>query len=344
MGRAMTRISDPLGRVRQGAPLSSGAPEPTPLAPSAKRDRRATMAHRVQYGALRGVIGLLRRIGLGPASAVGASLGTLGYRPLKIRRDVVERQVRSAFPELPPEEVLRIARASYANLGRTSTETALLPLYDRERIIDRFEAVEGWSIVEERLARGKGLILVSGHLGNWELGGAYLAARGLPMQAVARYMENPLFDRYLTSTRERIGMTVVHDDEAVRRVPRALRGGNAVAFLIDQGAVGLASTWVPFFRRLAKTPRGPAVFALRLGAPIVFGAALRQPDGRFRLTFEPIDSTPSGNVDGDVERIVADYTATLERWVRRAPEQYFWQHRRWKHQRPGTPPELGEPT
>jgi KDO2-lipid IV(A) lauroyltransferase len=245
---------------------------------------------------------------------------------------------------LPPEEVLRIARASYANLGRTSTETALLPLYDRERIIDRFEAVEGWSIVEERLARGKGLILVSGHLGNWELGGAYLAARGLPMQAVARYMENPLFDRYLTSTRERIGMTVVHDDEAVRRVPRALRGGNAVAFLIDQGAVGLASTWVPFFRRLAKTPRGPAVFALRLGAPIVFGAALRQPDGRFRLTFEPIDSTPSGNVDGDVERIVADYTATLERWVRRAPEQYFWQHRRWKHQRPGTPPELGEPT
>jgi KDO2-lipid IV(A) lauroyltransferase len=302
------------------------------------------MAHRVQYGALRGVIGLLQRIGMRPARAVGAGLGTLGYRPLKIRREVVERQVRAAFPELPSGEVLRIARASYAHLGRTTTETALLPLYDRERIIDMFEAVEGWSIVEERLARDKGLILVSGHLGNWELGGAYLAARGLPMQVVARYMENPLFDRYLTSTRERIGMTVVHDDEAVRRVPRALRGGNAVAFLIDQGAVGLASTWVPFFRRLAKTPRGPAVFALRLGAPIVFGVALRQPSGQFRLTFEPIDSTPTGDTEADVDRIVADYTSALERWVRRAPEQYFWHHRRWKHQRPGTPPELGEPT
>jgi KDO2-lipid IV(A) lauroyltransferase len=164
------------------------------------------------------------------------------------------------------------------------------------------------------------------------------------MQAVARYMANPLFDRYLTRTRERIGMTVVHDDEAVRRVPRALRSGHAIAFLIDQGAVGLASTWVPFFGRLAKTPRGPAVFALRLGAPIVFGAAIRQPSGRFRLSFEPIDSTPTGNLEADVERIVTEYTAVLERWVRRAPEQYFWHHRRWKHQRPNTPPELGEPT
>jgi KDO2-lipid IV(A) lauroyltransferase len=268
----------------------------------------------------------------------------LGYRPLKIRREVVERQVRAALPELSPSEVDRIARASYANLGRTATETALLPSYDPERIISLFESVEGWSIVEERMAREKGLIIVTGHLGNWELGGAYVAARGLAIEAVARYMENPLFDRYLTRTRERIGMSIVHDDEAVRRVPRALRAGHAVAFLIDQGAVGLASTWVPFFGRLAKTPRGPAVFALRLGAPVVFGAALRQPSGRFRLTFEPIDTTSSGDLDADVDRIVAEYTAVLEKWVRRAPEQYFWHHRRWKHQRPGTPPELGEPT
>lgn len=306
--------------------------------------RSPTVNHRFQYGALRGVLTLLRGLGLRGASAIGAGIGTLGYRPLAIRRDVVERQVRAALPELSPDEVRRIARASYANLGRTTTETALLPSYDAEHIISLFDEVEGWSIVEERIAREKGLIIVTGHLGNWELGGAYAAARGLPLQAVARYMENPLFDRYLTRTRERIGMTIVHDDEAVRRVPRALRAGHAVAFLVDQGAVGLASTWVPFFGRLAKTPRGPAVFALRLGAPIVFGAALRQPSGHFRLTFEPIDTTATGDVDADVDRIVAEYTAVLERWVRRAPEQYFWHHRRWKHQRPGTLPELGEPT
>ena len=137
--------------------------------------------------------------------------------------------------------------------------------------------------------------------------------------------------------------TVVHDEAAVRRVPRSLRDGRAVAFLVDQGAVGLASTWVPFFGRYAKTPRGPAVFALRSGAPIVFGTALRQPSGRYQLSFEPVDVDPTGEREADVDRIVAAYTLTLERWVRRAPEQYFWHHRRWKHQRPGTPPELGDP-
>ncbi|HEU4785844.1 MAG TPA: lysophospholipid acyltransferase family protein, partial [Gemmatimonadaceae bacterium] len=212
-----------------------------------------------------------------------------------------------------------------------------------KQIIELFEDVQGWNIVEELLSRGKGLIIVTGHLGNWELGGAYIAARGLPIDAVARHMANPLFDRYLTRTRQRIGMSVVHDEEAVRRVPRSLRGGRAVAFLVDQGAVGLASTWVPFFGRYAKTPRGPAVFALRLDAPIVFGVALRRPSGRFQLSFEHIEARDTGDREADVDRIVADYTAALERWVRRAPEQYFWHHRRWKHQRPGTPPELGDP-
>jgi KDO2-lipid IV(A) lauroyltransferase len=187
------------------------------------------------------------------------------------------------------------------------------------------------------------LIVVTGHLGNWELGGAYVAARGVPIDAVARHMANPLFDRYLTRTRERIGMSIIHDEEAVKRVPRSLRSGRVVAFLVDQGAVGLASTWVPFFGRLAKTPRGPAVFALRLGAPIVFGAVVRRPSGRYMLTFEAIDPVETGDREVDVDRIVAEYTLTLERHVRRTPEQYFWHHRRWKHQRPGTPPEFGDP-
>lgn len=302
-----------------------------------------TVAHRAEYAALRGAVAAMERLSFRRAGAVGESIGQLGYAPLGIRRAVVERQLRAAFPEKPDDEIQRIARACYGHLGRTSIETAVLPSHSREEIIDLFEEVNGWSIVEERLARGKGLILISGHLGNWELGGAYLAARGVPIDAVARHMSNPLFDRYLTKTRQRIGMNVLHDESAVRRVPRSLREGRAVAFLVDQGAVGLASTWVPFFGRYAKTPRGPAVFSLRLGAPMVFGVALRRPSGRYKLTFEPIEVDETGDRDTDVEAIVAGYTATLERWVRRAPEQYFWHHRRWKHQRPDTPPELGDP-
>jgi KDO2-lipid IV(A) lauroyltransferase len=302
-----------------------------------------TFAHRAEYAALRGAVAAMERLSFRRAGVLGERIGRLGYWPLGIRRAVVERQLRAALPERSDEDIERIAGETYAQLGRTSVETAILPAYNAAEIVGLFEDVQGWSIVEERLARGKGLILVTGHLGNWELGGAYLAARGVPIDVVARHMANPLFDRYLTRTRQQIGMEVVHDDEAVRRVPRSLRSGRAVAFLVDQGAVGLASTWVPFFGRYAKTPRGPAVFALRLETPIVFGAAVRRPSGRYQLTFEPINVNPTGDREADVDRIVADYTATLERWVRRTPEQYFWHHRRWKHQRPGTPPELGDP-
>lgn len=302
-----------------------------------------TFAHRAEYAALRGAVAAMERLSFRRAGGVGERIGRFGYAPLGIRRRVVEKQLRSAFPNKSETEIEQIARACYGHLGRTSIETAVLPSYSREQIIDLFEEVNGWSIVEERMALAKGLIVITGHLGNWELGGAYLAARGLPIDAVARHMANPLFDRYLTATRERIGMTIVHDEAAVRRVPRSLRSGRAVAFLVDQGALGLASTWVPFFGRYAKTPRGPAVFALRLGTPMVFGVALRQPSGRYQLTFEPIDVNETGDREADIDRIVADYTLALERWVRRAPEQYFWHHRRWKHQRPGTPAALGDP-
>jgi KDO2-lipid IV(A) lauroyltransferase len=245
---------------------------------------------------------------------------------------VAEEQIARAFPAKAPADVSAIARAAYENLGRTAMETMLLPSRSRQDVLDMMAEVDGWNIVEERLARGNGLIFVTGHLGNWELGGAYLAARGLPISAVARHMANPLVDRYLTKTRERNGLQIIHDEQAVRRVPRALRQGGAVAFLMDQAALGLASTWVPFFGRPAKTPRGPAVFALRLDTPIVFGAVTRLGSGRFRFSLEPVDVPRTGDLDRDVDAIVQSYTAVLERHVRLTPEQYLWQHRRWKHQ------------
>lgn len=301
-----------------------------------------TLAHRAEYYALRGAVAALNSFGIRRAGDVGEWLGALGYRPLGIRRTVVERQIRAALPDLDEAGVHRVALASYESLGRTAIETALLPARSREQVLAMFSRVDGWDVVERAMARGRGILFVTGHLGNWELAGSFVASR-VPLEAVARRMQNPLFDQYLTRTRRRIGMSVIHDADAVKRVPRAVREQHAVAFLVDQGAVGLASTWVPFFGRLAKTPRGPAVFALRLDAPVVFGAALRQADGRYAIGFEEVRTEPTGDREADVDRIVTEYTATLERWIRRAPEQYFWHHRRWKHQRPGTPPELGDP-
>ena len=325
-----------------GTPPLSLEPN-APAAPTASREREVVLRHRVQYAALRGALGTLSRLGFHRGSNLGAQLGLLGYRPLGIRRSVVERQIAAAFPEWDHERVVATARASYENLGRTSFESVMLSRYDRRYIRELFDEPENWDVLERALRDGRGAIFVGGHLGNWELAGAYVAARGTNFEAVARQMENPLFDAYVTRTRERLGMKIIPDVDAVRRVPRAIRANATVAFLIDQGAVGLASTWVPFFGRLAKTPRGPAVFALRLRAPVFFGAPLRKPDGRYTFVLEEIPVHETGDRNADVDRIVADYTRVLERWVRHAPEQYFWHHRRWKHQQPNTPPELGDP-
>ena len=303
-----------------------------------------TFSHYLELYALRGAVGVLRRLSFRRAGDVGEWVGALAYRPFGIRREVVERQVRAAFPGLAEPEVLRIARESYGNLGRTSIETAVLPNYSKSEILSLFDNVEGWEILESALERGKGAIIVSGHLGNWELGAAYVAARGMRLDAVARGMQNPMFDAYLTETREKSGVHIIHDSDAVKRIPRLLREGGIAAFLFDQGAAGLASTWVPFFGRYAKTPRGPAVFALRLDTPVLFTCAVREPNGKYSMKFEEIVAPRTGDREHDVDAIVGAYTNALERTVRKYPEQYFWQHRRWKHQRPGTPPELGDPS
>jgi len=323
-----------------GTALSPGS-DAAPVAGRAPRP--VVLRHRVQYALLRVIIGALGRLGFRSASGLGARLGALGYKPLGIRRTVVEKQIAAAFPEWSPVRVAEIARAAYESLGRTTVETATLSKHSRESILGLFETDESWEVLERARARGRGVILVAGHLGNWELAGAYLAARGVPLEVVARQQENPLFDAWLTRTRTRMGMRVTWDGDAVRRLPRALRDGAAVGLVMDQGAVGLASAWVPFFGRYAKTPRGPATFALRMGAPIVFLAPLRRPDGRFTIRFEEVPVRETGDRNADIDRIVAEYTAVLEKWVRLAPEQYFWHHRRWKHQRPNTPPELGNP-
>ena len=305
---------------------------------------KVRFAHKAEFTALRAVVGALGTLDWRRAGNIGARIGALGYRPLGIRRRVVERQIAAAFPGLGDRGVRRVARAAYEHLGRASIEAAILPRLGRNAVLNLFEAVDNWTAVEQALSLRRGLILVTGHLGNWELGGAYIAARGVGVDAIVRRMSNPLFDRYLTETRSQIGMVVVHDAEAVRRTPRSLREGRAVAFLADQGVLGLASTFVPFFGRPAKTPRGPAVFALRLQVPIIFGVAVRQKSGKYRLAFEPVAVEDTGDRDKDIDAIVARYTATLERWVRRYPEQYFWHHRRWRRQPPNTPPHLREPT
>ncbi|HXN76266.1 MAG TPA: lysophospholipid acyltransferase family protein [Gemmatimonadaceae bacterium] len=309
-----------------------------------KRSRNPTLAHRAEYYTMRATIGALRALSWDAACKFGEKLGALGYRPLGIRKRVVERQIAAAFPDLGHKAVMDLARESYQHLGRTFIETALLNRLGKDGLQELVETVEGWDEIDDVMSRGKGAVMVTGHIGNWELAGAYVAARGIPLDAIVRGMANPLFDAYINHTREEIGMTIVPDSEAVKRTPRSLRAGRAVAFVADQGVMGLASTFVPFFGRPAKTPRGAAVFALRFEVPVIFVVALRKPNGRYRVIVERIEARRTGDMDRDVDAIVASFTEHLEKWVRAVPAQYFWQHRRWRRQPPDTPPELRDPS
>ncbi len=305
--------------------------------PAQAAARAPTLQHRVEYLAIRLIVGMLGLASFRTGSNIGAWLGVLGYR-LGIRSRVVETQLAFAFPEYDAAQVRDVATQSYANLGRTSIEAAIMEHRSPQELIALFDRVDGWEHIDAALADGHGALLVTGHLGNWELGGSYIAARGVPVDAVARHMSNRIFERYLTRVRQRFGVTVVFDEEAVRITPRSVRANRVVGFLSDQGVLGLASAFVPFFSRLAKTPRGPAVFALRLNVPVVFAVAIRQPTGKYRLIVEPIEVVRTGNREADTVDLVARYTARMEYWVRQHPGQYFWQHRRWKYQPAGAPP------
>jgi len=317
--------------------------EPTPQTTATPSTKPATLSHRLEYAGTRIAVFALRLLGWRGASWVGGRIGRFVYSPIGIRAGVVERQIAAAFPDFSRERVLEVSRRSYDSLGRTSIETAVLPGTSSQHVLDRVERVEGWELVEAAMAKGHGLLIVTGHLGNWEFGGAYFAARGVPIDVVARGMANPIFDAYLTRTRREIGMEVIRDKDAVRRTPRSLRDNRAIAFVSDHDALGLASTFVPFFGRPAKTPRGPAVFSLRFNVPTVFVAVVRQPSGRYAILIEPVEVERTGDREVDIDAIVLRYTQILERLVRAYPEQYFWQHRRWRRQPPDTPPHLREP-
>jgi KDO2-lipid IV(A) lauroyltransferase len=301
------------------------------------------LRHWVQYAAGRGVLAALGAVPFGAARRVGRWLGHLGYRPFGVRRNVVERQIAAAFPEASGASVAAMVRDAYGHFGEVLIETALLPRLGRQGILDLFEGAEGFEAIQEAHAAGKGIILITGHFGNWELAGAYVAARGIPIEVIVRRMNHPLFDSYVTRTRQGAGMIVVYDHDAVKRTPRAFKAGHAVAFVADQGVLGLASTFVPFFGRPAKTPRGPAVFALRLRLPTFFVAAVREPRGTYRCVVTPVEIPDTGDREADIDTVVARYTSILESWVRRYPGQYFWHHRRWKRQPPDTPDELRDP-
>jgi len=290
-------------------------------------ERRPRLSDRVEDAALGAALAMAGLIGPDRAQRVGARLGRLGYHPLGIRRPQVEAHLRIAFPDRDAAWIRRIASDAYAHLGREMVATMLASRSPGD--VPDTVVLEGVDVLEDGLGEGRGVVLVGGHLGNWELGAAALAGCGLPITGVAREQRNPLFDRRIVGVRRGFGMELIDRNAAPREALRALRENRVVVFIADQDA-RKAGVFVPFFNRPASTPRGPAVLALRAGARLAFFAPVRAADGGLRVRVEPLEDPACESGEARVRAITATWVASLERAVRDAPAQYLWHHRRWK--------------
>lgn len=299
------------------------------------------MRHRAEYALARALEGAVSALPEGAADAFGARLGAAVYR-MGIRRAVVEDNLRRAFPGASEAWRDEIARGAYRHLGREAAAMLRLSRLDRAAVVER-TIPRGWDELQAALAEGNGAILFTGHYGNWEIAAATVASRGVPVAAIVRRQGNARVDRRLDETRRRLGIETVSQREAPSRIPRILRRNGVVGIVGDQDARG-SGILVPFFGRPASTHRGPALFALRFGAPVFACVARRLPGPgvRYEVSGARVEVPRTGDLEADVRALTERLTARLEAEIRVAPEQYFWFHRRWKSAPAGEPPAPGQ--
>jgi len=283
--------------------------------------------HRLEIAVVRAGLAMGGFLPWSAISGLGAMLGDFTFRVLRIRRRVVMENLRIAFPDMTAGEARRVASRCYRVFGRTHLEYFGLPALHRRGVLEKVQ-VEGGEHLEAARARGKGIILLMSHFGNWEMLGLMARHLGLDVHLLVGDLSNAGVDEAMNRLRERLGLKVLRRGMALREAMRLLRADGVVLFPGDQEARWHGVT-VPMFGRATLTHPGAAHFALKSGAAILMGFPIREGAG-FRLRFLP-PILPEGEADkGNVQRLTARHVAALETMVREFPEQWFWLHRRWK--------------
>jgi KDO2-lipid IV(A) lauroyltransferase len=266
------------------------------------------------------------------AQRLGAALGDLLFLCIRRYREVARRNLTMAFG-WEAEQVEGVARQVFRNVGQTLVEFLRLPAMSAEEI-RRLVPLEGVEHLHAGLAAGRGLLLITGHFGNWELLGARLVVEGIPLSVVARDADDPMAHALINRIRTECGYRVISRQSAHRGVLEALRRNEAVAILMDQNTIE-GGQFVPFFGKMAATVTGPAVFALRTGAAVIPGFIVRRPDGTHVGTGCPPVALPqTGDREADVLALTAHLTGIIEAHVRADPAQWLWIHDRWRHRPP----------
>ncbi|MEA2062618.1 MAG: lysophospholipid acyltransferase family protein [Gemmatimonadota bacterium] len=293
--------------------------------------------HPVEYLLFRLVLALVGLCPLSLARWGGRVLGAMAWTVLRVRRDHVLDSLHQAFPGMTPGERKKLGAACYRNLGGYFVDMFRIHCLSTEWM-ERNIAVEGRGVLDSALEEGRGVVSATFHYCNWELLGAFFARLGYPLDAIVRPQQNRLFDNYVNRMRESSGMRLIPVNSPPRMVVEALKQGRVVVFVADQDAhrVGV---FVDFLGRPASTPKGPALYAHKTGAPVVLSIMVPDEEnpGKCKIIFEKVPRPGTADRDEFVREMTASYTDRLAQQVRKAPEHWFWPHRRWKTPPPGLP-------
>ena len=267
------------------------------------------------------------------AERMGHGIGGLLFALLPGRRRIALRNLERAFPELSADERGRLCRRFHRHLGLTIVELCAVvgrPLPD---ILQQI-TIEGTAHLAAVMAsHGRALVLTA-HLGNWELLAMASGLIGYRLATVVRPLDAPLLDAFVQRLRERAGVELIPKRRAIRPVLAALARGDLVAILLDQNTTRAEAVFVPFFGMAASTSRSLAVLALRTGAPIVPVFIRRQRWGRHRVTIgAPLPAPVKTGPDAVVE-LTARCTMAIEAAIRETPDQWLWVHDRWRTRPP----------
>ena len=297
------------------------------------------MRQRLEYALAWPIIRTLAILPRPLARAAGINFALTVYLLHFRLRQVGMRNLELAFPEKSGREHAQILRGEFTSLGRQLAEVCKFPQYSIENI-DEIVVYDGFENYERALARGKGVLFLTGHIGGWELSAFTHSLHGHPVHIVMRPMDNVYLDRLIRGYRTLHGNKTVDKDDFVRGLLGAMKQGETVGILMDTNMTPPQGVFVDFFGIPACTATGLARIALRTDAALVPGFTLWDPGlGKYRLRFDPaLELIRTNDIEADVIANTQLFTKVIEDYVRRYPEQWLWVHRRWKTRPAGQPP------
>jgi KDO2-lipid IV(A) lauroyltransferase len=282
------------------------------------------------FGLVAGVFFFLNALPLGWARKLGAGLGRLFFVLVPYERKKTLRQLELAFPEKPEAQRRVIASGVFAHLGLGAAEFMRFPFRSMAQLESWVGECSGFENLADCIRGGRGAIAVTAHVGHWELLAAYTAAR-LPVAVVARQLYDDRLNAHLNAFRRGKNITVFERNTSVKPILKWLKEGKVLGLLCDQDT-SVDSVFVDFFGRPAKTPSGAAWLAQATGAGVFTAFSARRPDGLYRLRYDGEIAVPPRGEDS--LPVVQEYTRRTEGFIREVPEQWAWNHNRWRTQKP----------